>query len=59
VEDLRVSPLLPETPVPLLLVAADLADHDGSDELVRACELIGDWPAAHWGEGARPWCCHR
>ena len=49
---LHVSPLLPEVPVPLLLVAADLADHDGPRELVRARELIGDWSAAWRGEGA-------
>ncbi len=47
---LHVSPLLPEVPVPLLLVAADLADHDGPRELARARALIGDWSAAHRGE---------
>ncbi|HEY5516084.1 MAG TPA: hypothetical protein VIK12_07750, partial [Pengzhenrongella sp.] len=47
---LHVSPLLPEVPVPLLLVAADLADHDGPRELARARELIGDWSAARRGE---------
>lgn len=46
---LHVSPLLPEVPVPLLLVAADLADHDGPRELARARELIGDWSAARPG----------
>lgn len=49
---LHVSPLLPEVPVPLLLVAADLADHDGPRELARARELIGDWSAARRGEDA-------
>jgi len=47
---LHVSPRLPEAPVPLLLVAADLADHDGPRELARARELIGDWSAARRGE---------
>ncbi|QGQ18497.1 helix-turn-helix domain-containing protein [Cellulomonas sp. JZ18] len=37
---LHAAPLLPERPVPLLLVAADLADHDGPRELGRARELI-------------------
>ena len=49
---LHVSPLLPEAPVPLLLVAADLADHDGPRELARARELIGDWSEARRGEDA-------
>jgi len=49
---LHVSPLLPEVPVPLLLVAADLADHDGPRELARARDLIGDWSAARRGEEA-------
>jgi hypothetical protein len=49
---LHVSPVLPEVPVPLLLVAADLADHDGPRELARARELIGDWSAARRVEGA-------
>jgi len=49
---LHVSPLLPEMPVPLLLVAADLADHDGPRELGRARALIGDWSAARRGEDA-------
>jgi hypothetical protein len=49
---LHVSPLLPEVPVPLLLVAADLAEHDGPRELARARELIGDWSAARGGEDA-------
>ena len=48
---LHVSPRLPEAPVPLLLVAADLADHDGPRELARAREFIGDWSAARGGEG--------
>lgn len=49
---LHVSPLLPEVPVPLLLLATDLADHDGPRELARARELIGDWSAARRGEAA-------
>lgn len=49
---LHVSPLLPEVPVPLLLVAADLADHDGPRELARARDLIGDWSAARRGADA-------
>jgi hypothetical protein len=49
---LHVSPLLPGVPVPLLLVAADLADHDGPRELARARKLIGDWSAARRGEDA-------
>lgn len=49
---LHVSLMLPEAPVPLLLVAADLADHDGPRELARARDLIADWSAAHRSEGA-------
>ena len=49
---LHVSPLLPGVPVPLLLVAADLAEHDGPRELARARELIRDWSAARGGEDA-------
>jgi hypothetical protein len=49
---LHVSPLFPEVPVPLLLVAADLADHDGPRQLARARDLIGDWSVARRGEGA-------
>lgn len=49
---LHVSPLLPEAPVPLLLVAADLADHDGPRELARARGLIADWSAARRSECA-------
>jgi hypothetical protein len=45
--DARV--VLPEVPVPHLLLAADLADHNGPRELARARELIGDWPAARRG----------
>lgn len=37
---LHVAPLLPEQPVPVLLLAADLAEHDGDRELGRARELI-------------------
>jgi len=39
---LHCAPLIPEAPVPLLLVAADLAEHDGPRELARARELIGN-----------------
>ena len=46
---LHVSPLLMEAPVPLLLLAADLADHDGPRELARAREFIGEWSAARPG----------
>ncbi len=49
---LHVAPLLPEVPVPLLLVAADLADHDGPRERARARDLIGEWAAARRGEDA-------
>lgn len=37
---LHAAPMLPESPVPLLLVAADLADHDGPRELDRARDLV-------------------
>jgi hypothetical protein len=37
---IHVSPHLPESPVPLLLLAADLAEHGGPRELARARELI-------------------
>jgi len=40
---LHVAPLRPAVPVPLLLLAADLAEHDGPRELARARELIGRW----------------
>lgn len=43
---LHVSPWVPDAPTPLLVLAADLADHDGPRELARARELIGDWAAA-------------
>ena len=49
---LHVAPLLPEVPVPLLLVAADLAERDGPRELARARDLIGEWAAARRGEDA-------
>lgn len=49
---LHVSPLKPEAPPPLLLVAVDLADHDGPRELARAGALIGDWAAERQSEGA-------
>jgi hypothetical protein len=37
---LHAAPLMPEAPVPVLLLAADLAEHDGDRELGRARELI-------------------
>jgi hypothetical protein len=46
---LHISPLLPDRPVPVLLLAADLADHDGPRELARARELIADWAASRSG----------
>jgi len=46
---LHVSPLLPDRPVPVLLLAADLAEHDGPRELARARELIADWAASRSG----------
>lgn len=49
---LHIAPLLPEAPVPLLLVAADLAEHDRPRELARARALIGEWSAARGGGGA-------
>ena len=39
---LHVSPIHPGSPVPLLLLAADLADHDQARELGRARELIAE-----------------
>lgn len=49
---LHVSPLAPQGPVPLLLLAADLAEHDGPRELARARQLIADWAAASETVGA-------
>ena len=49
---LHVSPRVPARPVPVLLLAADLADHDGPRELARARELIADWAASRMGAGA-------
>ena len=49
---LHVSPRVPDRPVPVLLLAADLADHDGPRELARARELIADWAASRMGAGA-------
>lgn len=46
---LHVSPLLPDGPVPVLLLAADLAERDGPRELSRARELIVDWAASRTG----------
>ena len=46
---LHVSPMVPDSPVPVLLLAADLADHDGPRELARARELIADWAASRTG----------
>ena len=37
---LHAAPMLPAAPVPLLLLAADLAQHDGARELGRARDLI-------------------
>lgn len=37
---LHAAPLVPDAPVPVLLLAADLAEHDGDRELGRARELI-------------------
>ena len=37
---LHVSAMAPRSPVPVLLLAADLADHDSARELGRARELI-------------------
>lgn len=37
---LHAAPMLPSEPVPLLLLAADLAEHDGPRELGRARDLI-------------------
>lgn len=37
---LHAAPLLPDRPVPALLVAADLAEHDGARELGRARDLL-------------------
>ncbi|MCL2467027.1 MAG: helix-turn-helix domain-containing protein [Micrococcales bacterium] len=39
---LHVTDVLPPTPVPLLLVAADLADHGGDREAARARALIAE-----------------
>jgi len=49
---LHVSLRVPDRPVPVLLLAADLADHDGPRELARARELIADWAASRMGAGA-------
>lgn len=48
---LHASPVVPDRPVPLLLLAADLADHDGPRELARARQLIADWSASRRGVG--------
>ncbi|NTW40223.1 MAG: helix-turn-helix domain-containing protein [Cellulomonadaceae bacterium] len=39
---LHVADVLPPRPVPLLLLAADLVEHDGPREVARARELIRD-----------------
>jgi hypothetical protein len=39
---LHVADVLPPRPVPLLLLAADLVEHDAPRELARARELIRD-----------------
>ena len=49
---LHVSPTVPDRPVPVLLLAADLADHDGPRELARARGLIAGWAASREGAGA-------
>lgn len=49
---LHISPIRPEAPIPVLLVAADLADHDGPRELARARALVADWSAARRNESA-------
>lgn len=49
---LHVAPLLPDGPVPVLLLATDLAEHDGPRELARARELIADWAASRSGAGS-------
>ena len=41
--------MVPDRPVPRLLLAADLADHDGPRELARARPLIADWLASRLG----------
>jgi hypothetical protein len=46
---LHTGPILPEGPVPVLLLAADLADHDGPRELARARQLIADWSLSRLG----------
>lgn len=46
---LHASPIVPDRPVPLLLLAADLADHDGPRELARARQLIADWSSSRTG----------
>lgn len=46
---LHVSPIAPDRSVPLLLLAVDLADHDGPRELARACQLIAEWSASRMG----------
>jgi hypothetical protein len=43
---LRQSPVHLEAPVPILLVAADLADRGRPREMRRAAELIADWAHA-------------
>ncbi|MGV8978479.1 MAG: hypothetical protein ACOH17_10585 [Cellulomonas sp.] len=46
---LHVSPQRPDRPAPVLLLAADLADHDGPRELAQARELTADWAASRTG----------
>jgi hypothetical protein len=46
---LHVSPMAPDRPVPLLVLAADLADHDGPRERARARQLIANWSASRMG----------
>lgn len=47
---LRAAPVRPAAPVPLLLLAADLADHDGPRENERARKLIGSALARRDGD---------
>ena len=44
---LHVAPIVPPSPVPALLVIADLADADGPREEGRARELLRDWLVEH------------
>jgi excisionase family DNA binding protein len=50
---------VPQRPVPVLLLAADLADHDGPRELTRARQLIADWSLSRLGARASAPSCPR